>query len=54
VVDADLADAKRLGMASTPSFVIDGIRQAGMIPFGRLKLLIDAELTKKRVTASRA
>jgi protein-disulfide isomerase len=29
LVDADLADAKRLGMASTPSFVIDGIRQAG-------------------------
>ena len=47
LVDADLAWAKRLGMASTPSFVIDGIRQGGMIPFGRFKLLIDAELAKK-------
>jgi protein-disulfide isomerase len=49
-VDADLAEAKRLGMASTPSFVIDGIRIGGMIPFGRLKLLIDAELAKKSGT----
>lgn len=49
-VDRDLAVAKRLGLASTPSFVIDGIRIGGMVPFRRLKLLIDAELAKKGVS----
>jgi protein-disulfide isomerase len=48
LVAADLADAKRLGMASTPSFVIDGIRIGeGEMGFGRFKLLIDAELARK-------
>ena len=46
-VDRDIAQAKNLGLASTPSFVIDGIRQGGMIGFDQLKLLIDAELARK-------
>ncbi len=46
-VAADLALAKKLGMASTPSFVIDGIRIGGSLGFGQFKLLIDAELARK-------
>jgi protein-disulfide isomerase len=46
-VDSDLALAKRLGLATTPSFVIDGIRIGGTLGFGQFKLLIDAELARK-------
>jgi protein-disulfide isomerase len=46
-VDRDLAMAKRIGMATTPGFVIDGIRQGGAIGFNQFKLLIDAELARK-------
>jgi len=46
-VDKDLALAKKLGMATTPSFVVDGIRQGGTIGFNQFKLLIDAELARK-------
>jgi predicted DsbA family dithiol-disulfide isomerase len=46
-VDTDLALAKRLGMATTPGFVIDGIRIGGTLSFAQFKLLIDAELAKK-------
>jgi protein-disulfide isomerase len=46
-VDRDLALARRLGMATTPGFVIDGIRQGGTIALPQLKLLVDAELSRK-------
>jgi protein-disulfide isomerase len=46
-VERDLALAKRLGLASTPSFVIDGIRIGGSLGFAQFKLLIDAELARK-------
>jgi len=46
-VAKDLALAKKLGLATTPSFVIDGIRQGGAIGFEQFKLLIDAELSRK-------
>ena len=49
-VDKDLALAKRLGMATTPGFVIDGIRIGGMLGFEQLKLLIDEELARKSGT----
>lgn len=51
-VEKDLALAKKLGMATTPGFVIDGIRQGGMINFGQFKLLIDAELARKAAKAA--
>ncbi len=50
-VDSDIALAKRLGLASTPSFVIDGIRQGGSIAAPQLKLLIDYELARKSAKA---
>lgn len=46
-VERDLALAKRLGLATTPSFVIDGIRIGGTLGFEQFKLLIDAELARK-------
>jgi protein-disulfide isomerase len=46
-VDKDLAIAKNLGLATTPSFVIDGIRQGGMMNFQQFKLLIDHEIARK-------
>ena len=49
-VDADLALAKHLGLATTPSFVVDGIRIGGTISFPQFKLLIDAELARKNDT----
>jgi len=52
-VDRDIATAKRLGLATTPSFVIDGIRQGGMINFNQFKLLIDAELARKAAKAAK-
>lgn len=53
-VDKDIALAKKLGLATTPSFVIDGIRQGGMIGFDQLKLLVDAELARKAAKAQAA
>ena len=53
-VDRDIATAKNLGLVTTPSFVIDGIRQGGMIQFPQLKLLIDAELARKAAKAEAA
>jgi protein-disulfide isomerase len=49
-VEKDLALAKKLGMATTPGFVIDGIRQGGTITLAQFKLLIDAELARKSGT----
>ncbi|HUA61903.1 MAG TPA: thioredoxin domain-containing protein [Verrucomicrobiae bacterium] len=49
-VNADLALAKNLGLATTPSFVIDGIRIGGTIGFEQFKLLIDAEIARKSGT----
>jgi protein-disulfide isomerase len=53
-VDRDIALAKNLGLVTTPAFVIDGIRQGGMIGFDQLKLLIDAELARKAAKATGA
>lgn len=44
--DLNLAQ-KMLGMASTPSFVVDGIRIGSMLNFKQFKLLVDAELDRK-------
>jgi len=50
-VDRDVALAKKLGMASTPGFVIDGIRNGETMNFNQFKLLIDAELARKAAKA---
>ena len=45
-VGTDLALAKKLGMAETPGWVVDGIRIGGSLGLGQFKLLIDEELTR--------
>ncbi len=49
-VEKDLAFAKRLGLATTPSFVIDGIRLGGTLGFAQFKLLVEAEFARKAAT----
>ena len=46
-VKADYADAVRIGLSGTPSFVINGRILVGAQPFERFKAIIDAELAAK-------
>lgn len=52
-VQADITLAKQLGLVTTPSFVIDGIRQGGVIKAPQLKVLIDYELARKAAKAQK-
>lgn len=45
-VSADQAEAKRLGIAGTPTYFINGLRVTGAQPAEALEKLIDAELTR--------
>ena len=47
-VQADAADAARVGLNSTPSFVINGRILIGALPFSDFKAVIDEELAAKR------
>jgi len=46
-IKADTADAVRLGLTGTPSFVINGQILVGAQPFEQFKTIIDAELAAK-------
>ena len=46
-IKADAADATRLGLNSTPSFVINGRIVIGALPFEDFKTIIDEELAAK-------
>jgi protein-disulfide isomerase len=46
-VEADVADAARLGLNGTPSFVINGQILVGAQPFEQFKAIIDADLAAK-------
>jgi protein-disulfide isomerase len=46
-VEADAADAARLGLNGTPSFVINGQVLVGAQPFEQFKAIIDADLAAK-------
>jgi protein-disulfide isomerase len=43
-VRADASDAARVGISSTPSFVINGRLLVGALPFADFKAVIDEEL----------
>jgi len=45
-VDEDAADAARVGLNGTPSFVINGRVLVGALPFSEFKAIIDEELAK--------
>jgi protein-disulfide isomerase len=47
-VDADLRDAKLLGVDGTPTFFINGVEVLGAEPFDVFKQTIDGELAKAR------
>jgi protein-disulfide isomerase len=52
-VEADLELAERLGVRSTPTFFINGLRMQGAAPVGAFREVIDAELTAaKRLVGS--
>ncbi|PYQ07636.1 MAG: hypothetical protein DMF82_03435 [Acidobacteria bacterium] len=48
-VDADMAEAKALGVTGTPAFFINGRFLSGAKPFDELAQTINAELTKLNV-----
>ncbi len=45
-VDADKAEAERLGVTGTPGFFVNGYFLSGAKPFSEFKRLIDAQLAK--------
>jgi protein-disulfide isomerase len=47
-VDADAAEAAKLGITGTPGFLINGRYFAGAKPFSEFKRRIDAELAKEK------
>jgi protein-disulfide isomerase len=50
-VDADVAEAKALGITGTPAFFVNGRYLSGAKPFDEFARVIDAELTKLGVAA---
>jgi len=45
-IDADAAEAQRLGVTGTPAFFVDGRYLAGAVPFEQIKALLDEDLGK--------
>ncbi len=45
-IDADAAEAERLGVTGTPAFFVNGRYLAGAVPFERIKALLDEDLGK--------
>ena len=46
-IDADAAEAQRLGVSGTPAFFVNGRYLAGAVPFEQIKALLDEDLGKK-------
>jgi protein-disulfide isomerase len=49
VVDADVAEAKSLGVTGTPGFFVNGRFLSGAKPFDEFAEVIDAELAKRNI-----
>lgn len=47
-VERDIADARSVGITSTPTFFVNGLLLSGAHPFETFKKLIDGELDRKR------
>ena len=54
IVDADIAEAKALGVTGTPAFFVNGRYLSGAKPFEEFATLINAELAKKNIPAPAA
>ena len=46
-IDADAAEAQRLGVTGTPAFFVNGRYLAGAVPFAQIKAMLDEDLGKK-------
>ena len=53
-VDADIAEAKALGVTGTPAFFINGRYLSGAKPFEEFAQVINAELTRLKVPVPEA
>jgi protein-disulfide isomerase len=51
VVDADVAEAKSLGVTGTPGFFVNGRYLSGAKPFDEFAQVINAELAKRNIPA---
>ena len=49
IVDADIAEAKSLGVTGTPGFFVNGRYLSGAKPFDEFATLINAELSKRNI-----
>ena len=49
IVDADIAEAKSLGVTGTPGFFVNGRFLSGAKPFDEFAQLINAELAKRNI-----
>ena len=54
IVDADVAEAKSLGVTGTPGFFINGRYLSGAKPFEEFAEVINAELAKRNIPAPAA
>jgi len=50
-IDADLAEAKTLGVSGTPAFFVNGHFLSGAKPYEEFAKVIDAELSRPRAAA---
>jgi len=50
-IDADIAEAKSLGVSGTPAFFVNGHFLSGAKPYEEFAKVIDAELSRSRVAA---
>lgn len=49
VIDADIAEAKSLGVTGTPAFFVNGRFLSGAKPFAEFATVINAELQKQNI-----
>jgi len=49
IIDADIAQAKTLGVTGTPGFFINGRFLSGAKPFDEFAKVINAELTRLKI-----
>jgi protein-disulfide isomerase len=49
IIDADMAEGKKLGVTGTPAFFVNGRFLNGAKPFDEFAKLIDAELTRLKI-----
>jgi protein-disulfide isomerase len=49
IIDADIAEGKKIGVTGTPAFFVNGRFLSGAKPFDEFAKVIDAELTRLKL-----